>query len=215
CRRPDARHVIPWIKREFPDMVVMVATLMDGPKLESYLGKSREGFLSVQEAVDLGADALVSFMRFRPKTYAKYARDCVMIAGVATQNEALDQLELGADLVKATVHTVSGSEFVSKTSVATHNCLPFFVSGGVNHTNLETYIQAGVVVAAAGFDVLLGKTPPADAALVPTAQEAISRMTTLARVYRKKHQPALAKAIEDGASNLLAHGRWFNTGPAA
>src|SRR5690606_4518040 len=68
CRRPDAREMIPWIKREFPHVVVMAATLMDGPRMERFLSRHRRGFLTVDEAVDLGADALVSFLRFRPET---------------------------------------------------------------------------------------------------------------------------------------------------
>ncbi|MBM3855991.1 MAG: hypothetical protein FJ399_23025, partial [Verrucomicrobia bacterium] len=95
CRRPDAREMIPWVKREFPGLVVLAATLMDGPRTERFLGQHRPGFLSVDEAAGLGADALVSFLRFRPETYAKYGRECVMIAGVGTPNEALEQVELG------------------------------------------------------------------------------------------------------------------------
>ncbi|MBL9214152.1 MAG: 6-phosphogluconolactonase [Opitutaceae bacterium] len=214
CRRPDARRMIPWIKREFPQLVVMAATLMDGPNVEAYLQKNREGFLTTDEAVDLGADALVSFMRFRPATYAKYGRRCVMIPGVATQNEALDQMDLGADLIKSAVHIQSGIDFVTKTSVATHHCIPFFIAGGVNPTNLAGFIQAGVAVGAAGFDVLLGGAKPAASEVTGLARAAIARMLETVREARARHQPALAEAIARGDSNLLAHGRWFNRGPA-
>ncbi len=212
CRRPDAREMIPWIKREYPQMAVMVATLMDGPMVEGYLKRRRDGFLTVAEAVDLGADALVSFMRFRPETYEKYGTRCVMISGVATPNEALEQIELGADLIKVTVHTTSGSEFVTKTSVPTHGCIPFFVSGGLNLNNLESYIQAGVVVTAAGFDMLVGRDNLAENELVAGAEKAIGRMLDAVRTARERHQPKLADAIRHGASSLLASGQWYHSG---
>jgi glucosamine-6-phosphate deaminase len=214
CRRPDAPAMIPWIKREFPDLAVLAATLMDGPRTEAYLKKTRAGFLTVDEAAGLGADALVSFMRFRPETYAQHGRACVIIPGVANQNEALDQLELGADLIKTTVHTAAGVDFVTKTGAVTHHCIPFFISGGVNAANLETYIQAGVAVTAAGFDVLLGKTTATGADLTATARDAIAGMIAAVRAAREKHQPALAAAIRSGESNLLLHGRWIGPGPA-
>jgi len=208
CRRPDAREMIPWIKREFPQLVVMAATLMDGPGIEEFLHRNRPGFLTVAEAADLGADALVSFMRFRPETYERFGRDHVMIAGVSTPNEALDQIELGADLIKATVHTTTGSEFVTKTSVPTHHCIPFFVSGGLTLSNIEKYIEAGVVVTAAGFDMLLGNPVPAPGELIRVASDALKRMTSVVQAAREKYQPTLATAIHERRTNLLASGPW-------
>src|SRR6476660_7295449 len=60
CRRKDARTLIPWIKREFPHVIVLGATLVDGPRASSYLMKTRPHFISVEEMVDLGVDGLVS-----------------------------------------------------------------------------------------------------------------------------------------------------------
>jgi hypothetical protein len=207
--------MIPWIKREFPHLSVLAATLVDAPKVAAFLRRNREGFLTVDEAVDLGSDALVSFMRFRAQTYARHGKRCVLIPGVANQNEALDQMELGADLIKTTVHTVAGSDFVTKTGVATHQCIPFFVSGGVRQENLDTYLQSGVVAAAAGFDVLLGGAAPAGAALTAAAVAAIQRMISTVQASREKHQPALATALRQGAAGLLAHGPWYHSLPSS
>lgn len=209
CRRPDAPEMIPWIKREFPNLAVLAATLVDGPRAEAHLKRTRPGFLTVDKAAGLGADGLVSFMRFRPETYAQHGRACVMIPGVANQNEALDQLELGADLIKTTVHTAAGADFVTKTGAVTHHCIPFFISGGVNAANLESYLQAGVAVTAAGFDVLLGKTTAGGSELVASAREAIGRMVAAVQAAREKHQPALAAAIQTGAADLIARGPWL------
>lgn len=215
CRREDARTMIPWIKREFPHVIVLAATLVDGPRAEAFLSRHRPGFLTVDEAAGLGADGLVSFLRFRPETYEKYGSRCVMIPGVSTPNEALDQIELGADLVKVTVHTTSGREFVTKTSAPTHQCFPFFVSGGLTPDNVEEFIQSGVAVTAAGFDLLLGGARAGASELTPIARQAIARMIQIVQAAREKHQPKLAAAIRAGTRHLLAHGPWFHANPDA
>ncbi|MCB1103386.1 MAG: hypothetical protein H7A44_08265 [Opitutaceae bacterium] len=211
CRRSDAATMIPWIKREFPDVVVMAATLVDGTRMQRFLKQHRDAFITVDEAVDLGADALVSFMRFRSETYEKYGEQCVMIPGVATQSEALDQLELGADLIKTIVSSTAGSELVAIAPPVTHHSIPFFVSGGVKADNLENYVKAGVVVTTAGFDVLLAGTDSSD--LVDSGRRAIETMITTMQAARAKHQPHFHAAVQAGTPNPLSAGTWFTSQP--
>lgn len=208
CRRTDAATMIPWIKREFPEIAIMAATLVDGPNTQAFLKQHREGFMTVDEAVDLGADALVSFMRFRPETYQKYGNHCVFVPGVATQNEALDQMELGADLIKTTVNTTTGREFVTTSSAVTHHSIPFFISGGVRADNIESYIKAGVVVATAGFDVLLADTDPND--LVNSGRRSIEAMIATTQAARARHQPAFHAAVQTGTPPPFSAGPWFH-----
>ena len=75
------------------------------------------------------------------------------------------------------------------------------------------YIKAGVVDTAAGFDLLLGHTPPAEADLPRLVHEAVARMLALIQAAREKHQPALTAAITRGAANLLAAGPWYHAVP--
>jgi 2-keto-3-deoxy-6-phosphogluconate aldolase len=215
CRRPDAREMIPWIKREFPGVRVLAATLVDSPRVALHLQRTQPGFLTVDEAVDLGADGLVSFLAFRESTYARHAGGQVMVAGAGSPNEALAQLELGADLVKVTVGTPSGRDLVMKSRVPTHGCIPYFISGGLRSDALEPYLEAGVVATAAGFDLLLGGGVGGEEELDGKVGAAIRRMLDGMQVGREKHQAALAAAIRGGAEDLLAAGPWFRAAPPA
>lgn len=214
CRRPDAREMIPWIKRAFPHVTVLAATLVDSPRVSAHLQRTVPGFLSVDEAVDLGADGLVSFLQFRESTYAKYAGSKVMVAGVGSPNEAFAQLELGADLIKVTVGTTSGSDLVTKSTVPTHGCVPYFVSGGLTSDRVEFFIKAGVVATAAGFDLLLGDARSSGPELAARVHAALGRMMASVQAAREAHQPRLAAAIQSGSLDLLAAGPWFRSPPS-
>ena len=210
CRRADAREMIPWLKREFPHVAVLAATLVDSPRLEQFLTARGQPFLTIAAASDLGADALVSFTRFRPPTYERFGADLVMIPGIHSANEALDQIDLGADLLKTSVLTVTGKEFISTVSIPTHRALPFFVSGGVTAANIGTFIQQGIAVAAAGFDVLVPDKTARDDELPRLGAAAIAHMLSCVREARANHQPALAAAIKEGRSDVMACGPWYS-----
>ena len=211
CRRHDAREMIPWIKKQFPHVKVLGATLMDGPRTEALLSHKAPHFMGVQEMVDLGVDGLVSFLRFRPETYQAFGDRLVFVPGVATVNEAIDQLELGADLLKAVVATTAGEELVCKSRVATHAALPFLVTGGVSGERLAAMIAAGAVMGSAGFDHIL--KPDLDAGRVITRQlvsERVSEMLQAAHQARREHQPKLFEAVATRQPNAMNAGPWVS-----
>jgi len=214
CRRPDAREIIPWIKKEFPGVAVLAATLVDSPRLSAHLQETVPGFVTVDEAVDLGADGLVSFMGFRTETYAKYGSRTVIVPGVTTANEAVDQLERGADLIKTIVGSTGGRELLIRSRVPSHSGIPYLVSGGVNQGNVESYIQAGAVAATAGVDLLIGPGQFTREALFRRTSEVVIEMLAAVRAAREKHQPHLAQGIQDGARDLLSTGPWYWKRPA-
>ena len=209
CRRHDAREMIPWIKKSFPRVAVVGATLVDGPRAEAHLQGRRANFLTIDQMVDLGVDGLVSFLRFRPETYEKYGRDLVMIPGVGTPNEGLEQLELGADFLKFTVGKPAGSDLVLSLRTGTHECLPIMVTSGLTPGKIPQFIQAGIVLCSAGFDLTLKEerekgrplTTRVVAARVRASLEAVAEA-------RREHQPELYEAIKAGGENPLAAGPW-------
>jgi len=154
CRRKDARKMIPWIKKEYPDMIVLGASLVDGVRSSSLLKAAKENFITVDEMVELGVDGLVSFMRFSEETYSKYGNDKIMIPGVETYNEAFTQMEWGADFIKIYGNNPLGSGFIRAGYQATHGLFPFFVSGGMKDESIRTYMRDGAVLCAAGFDLI-------------------------------------------------------------
>ena len=210
CRRHDACQMIPWIKQQFPHVAVLGATMIDGPQTAAFLKKNRSNFITVDEMVDLGVDGLVSFLRFRPATYERYADRLVMISGVATANECLDQLELGADFLKVIAASPGGANLVLTCGVATHSCLPFMVSGGMTIERTPQFIEAGVVISSAGFDLIV--RPELDAGTTITkavVTKRIKQMLAAVSDARQQYQPELFAAIQDGRDNLMSVGPWM------
>ena len=204
CRRPDAREVIPWIKKTHPDIKVLGASLIDGPRSARSLTRVAPQFIGLEEMSDLGVDGFISMLRFRDQTYADYGQRMAMVPGVSTPNEAIDQLEVGADLVKAVVSTSAGMDLVCKSRAATHGLFPFLVTGGVTGDRLETCIEAGVLVGSAGFDLILGADIAAGRAVTSElVEERIEAMLVALKHARQRHQPMLYEAIEAGRSSLI------------
>lgn len=210
CRRHDAREMIPWIKKNHPGVAVFGATLMDGERCSSFLKRKHAHFMTVDEMADLGVDGLVSFMRFLPETYEKYGSRLVTIPGIGTGNEAMEQLELGADFVKITTGRPAGEDLFMATRVGAHHMLPVMCSGGVTIERGQKFIEAGAVVCSAGYDLVLkdrmADPQSVDAALVRDRVKAYLDGFVEAR---KKHQPDVWAALEAGDENPMAAGPWL------
>ena len=198
-RRKDARAMIPWIKKNVSDMSVFVATLVDGSRAEKYLSQNVNSFLSVDEAVDLGVDGLISFLPFCKETYKKYADDLVIIPAVSTPGEAIEQFELGASLVKL-ANADKSPQKLKTLLTNTHGLLGTLLTGGMTTEIMPSYIEAGALVAAGGFDLFwkeLGESA--------TKEQVVEKIKLQLQVFataRRKYQPELAAAIERGEENL-------------
>lgn len=211
CRRKDARTIIPWIKREFPHVAILGASLVDAPRASSFLQSARSNFITVDEMVDLGVDGLISFMRFRPETYDRYGGDLVLIPGVHSYNEALDELEKGADFIKLAGNTPWGAGILSSAVEATHGLFPTLVTGGCSLKTIPGFVQAGAVLIATGFDVIL--QDHINAGNLITREVVVGSTKEILDTFRQArsiHQPDLFNAAETGSENLLASGGWIN-----
>ena len=211
CRRADARTIIPWIKREFPHVAVLGASLVDGARAASFLSQTRSHFTTVEEMAELGVDGLVSFMRFRPETYRRYGGELILIPGVHGYNEALDELEKGADFIKLPGNTPWGAGLLSSAVDVTHSLFPTLVTGGCSMEMIPEFIRSGAVLIGAGFGMILKDEIKAGRAvsrkdIIP----AIRRMLSVVREARGAHQPEFYQAIEQGRENPLAAGGWIS-----
>jgi 2-dehydro-3-deoxyphosphogalactonate aldolase len=160
CRRPGAREMIPWIRKNFPDMLIMGASLVDSNRAEKELSVRYDNFIPVDEMVDLGVDGLISIMRFSSDTYKKYAKDLIMIPGVETHNEALEQYELGADFIKFLGTNPWDVNFIKYFHAASHGLFKYLVTGGITPERMQEYKDAGATLFAAGFDLTLKGLSP-------------------------------------------------------
>ncbi len=211
CRRHDARKMIPWIKRHHPSIKVVGATLVDGQRAAQALARTRPHFTTVDEMADLGVDGMISFLRFQPQTYDKYGQRLVMIPGVGTANEAMDQLELGADLVKVTVNAPPGEALVLHSPPGCHCGFPFLVSGGITANRACFFMERGVPVASAGFDLILKDDLAANRKITSKlVTQRVRAMLDAVRETRRSAQPALEAAIERGETDLIAASSWIS-----
>jgi 2-keto-3-deoxy-6-phosphogluconate aldolase len=72
CRRPDILTQIQSIKKEFPRIVLAVSSLVDDGRMQRHIVAAGHPLPTIRQAVDAGADALVSILPFREPTYKKY-----------------------------------------------------------------------------------------------------------------------------------------------
>ncbi len=159
CRNSTALKTIEVISKEAPEFIVGAASLIDSPQLLTQYNKIKSKFLpSPEQSVDAGAKYLVSLCKFRKETYETLSHKVLLIPGVTNQNEMVEQLSLGANLLKLSpIRLLGGSEWLSVLQPSTHYMLPFFCTGGVRQENLKEYIKAGTTVIGMGVKNLLEK----------------------------------------------------------
>lgn len=154
CRRPDTLPLLGRLRASFPEVSFGVSSLIeDGPYFR-FLQARGPRFPSIAEAVDAGADFLVSFVAFSEPTYREF-RDVAIVPGVSTPDEAKRQLDLGASLVKFSNFTVDQVRTLNVAPI--HFGLPLLVTGGVRTAHVPDLVAAGVLVAVCGFDLILGE----------------------------------------------------------
>ncbi len=211
CRRNDDRAIIPWIKKEFPEMTVLLGSLVDGRRASAFLSKTAPNFVTVEEAVDLGVDGLVSMLRFTPETYDKYKDDFIMIPCVETSNEALEQTELGADFIKINGNNPLGPNFITYGKGPTHGFIPFLVTGGLTDDRTIPYLKAGAAVVASGFDLVIPEKLRKDEAVsVDSVVRALKSKLKTVEEARAIYQPDLLKALEKNGVDAFGVAGWIH-----
>jgi 2-keto-3-deoxy-6-phosphogluconate aldolase len=213
CRRPDAVRLIAEAKRQFPDMAVGAATLLEEGRMRDHVNSTGHYVPAIDEAVDAGADFIVSLLPFREPTYERHAGRVAIIAGVKTPGEAAQALDWGANMVKfVTPHLVGGPEFFTAMDPATYRCFPYFVTGGMKYGVLPGYVAAGVLAFGSGLELVLGPEYRSCQAVFepePLRLGLGNYLRTLART-RRQFQDHIPFAGKDAAAIAAASGRCLN-----
>ena len=102
CRIQQPLDKIRWLKQAMPGFCVGAASLIDfPPMLKRYNRQTPDDPLpSLDEAVDAGADYLVSAANFSEAAYEKYSGHIVMMPGCGSVTEIVGQYAHGANLCK-------------------------------------------------------------------------------------------------------------------
>ena len=161
CRVSRPLEKLKRLKKELPEFACGLASLIDNPAALDALNAARphDPTPSVRQAVDAGADYLVSAINFRPETYAEFAGKIPIVPGCATATEIVTQHALGANLCKLfPASVIGGPAYIKAIDPAIHRSVSIVPTGGTNQGNIPEYIDAGVIVLGGSFSMFGEKT---------------------------------------------------------
>lgn len=158
-RKDDAKEMIPWIKKNFPEISLLVGSTIDDEKIVCHMRKKYPQLMTLKELADLGVDGFVSMIGWTEESIQIYRESHLVVPSAMTMREALIQTGCGAHFQKM---LGSDLDLIKRTkNAATFNFCPVMVTGGQKLEMLDTTFASGAVVVASGFDLTL-KDQPAD-----------------------------------------------------
>ena len=156
-RKPDAREMIPWIRKNYPDLLLLAGSTLDSEKIVRQMRHKHPQLMTIAEVADMDVDGFVSMINWTESSIRKYADTHVICPTAMTVGEALNMIEWGASFIK-----LAGSDipFVKRCrGAAAFDYMPIFVTGGQTLETLPSSFAAGAVVVASGFDLTLKGKP--------------------------------------------------------
>ena len=110
---------------------------------------------SIDQAVEAGADYLVSAINFTERTYRKYAGVLPICPGCGTATEIATQYDLGANFCKLfPASVVGGVNYIKSIDPAIHKAISIMPTGGTTAANIPDYIAAGVLILGGSFSMI-------------------------------------------------------------
>ncbi len=193
-RREDAHEVIPSLAASFPDMKIMIGSVLDSGYIVNQIRRRNPQLMTFEQLAKCGVHGFVSMFEFSTETIMKYRNSHLLVPCAYTPNEAFRMIKDGAHLIKI----VEDLSLVRRTRAApSHGFCPIFVTGGMNPSRIPEAIGAGAVCIASGFDLLL-KGLPQDVSSDQVA-EIILQYIAAVNTARRKSYPELMAKIDAGA----------------
>ncbi len=156
CRIKDSLGKIARLKKEKPEFAAGAASLIDFDRMRnSYNAKNpNQPIPTVDEAVEAGADYLVSAINFSAETYEKYAKQMPICPGCGTATEIVSQSSLGASFCKLfPAAVIGGVKYIKSIDPAIHKSVSIMPTGGTTEANIPDYIDAGVLILGGSFSM--------------------------------------------------------------
>ena len=157
CRISKPLEKLGRLRKELPDFVAGVASLIDSPGMLGVYNKanSQDPLPTLQQVVDAGACYLVSAGNFSDDSFKKFAGRIPMIPGCGTATEVISQFSKGANLCKIfPAKQLGGPAFVKAIDPAIHKTISLVPTGGTNAGNIPDYIDVGVLVLGGSFSMI-------------------------------------------------------------
>ena len=192
-RRSDAKTMIPWIRRHYPDLILLVGSTLDDDTIVAQRRERYPQLMTIDEIAQIGVDGFVSMVGWRRETIEKYAPTHLVAPTSGTLSEALQSVGAGAHFVKMAGDDLS---LVRRCrGAAAFDFCPVFVTGGMTVERIPYAFDAGAVVVGAGFDLMM-KDYGADASASDVAA-ALRPYLQAAHNARAEFWPEIEDEAED------------------
>lgn len=207
-RRQDAHEVIPSLTASFPDMKILVGSVLDSELIVKQIHRRNPQLMTFEQLAGCGVHGFISMFEFSSETINKYRNTHLLVPCAYTPNEAFRMLKDGAHIIKI----VEDLSLVRKTmSAPSHGFCPIFFTGGMTQARIPEAIGAGAVCIASGFDLMLKGLP--DNVSSDQVAEIIIQYIDTVNVARRKSYPELMAKIDAGAPDwidFVPHCHFFN-----
>lgn len=197
-RRPDAREMIPWIRRNYPDLHLLVGSTVDNEAIVEHARTAHPQLMTLAELDALDVDGFVSMMAYSTDSITTYCSRRLVIPCAMTSNEAFCMVSAGAHFAKLIGPAVDLVKLCR--ADPTYGYCPIMMTGGMSTERIPHAIDAGAVVVGCGSDLILaGESNPSKATMVRRLKEFFD----VTREARAKKWPKMTAAIGGDASTWL------------
>ena len=152
-RREDLQTILPWIQETYPDLYIIIGSTMDNARIVKSQQRHFPQLLTFEELADLNIHGFISMLKYSSTTIQKYRDTHLMIPCASTANEAYDLISDGAHFIKVLGPDLKLVKQIS--SAPLFKFCPLFVTGGMDLERIPLAIEAGAVLIASGFDLML------------------------------------------------------------
>ena len=198
-RRPDAPEMIPWIKTNFPELKILVGSVLDNERMVKQLRRHHPQLLTLEELVELGVNGFVSMEIFSAETIEKYSKTHLLVPCASTCGEAYELMGHGAHMIKFLGPDLSLVKRISQAPL--HGFCSVFVTGGMNLERIPEAVSSGAVCTAAGFDLIL-QGQPGDISVADIAS-VLKTFTAAVDSARREYHPEFTELIDDSRKRWL------------
>ncbi len=157
CRIRRPLEKVTRLKKALPQFAVGCASLVDNAGfLRRYNARHADDPLpSVAQAVEAGADYVVSAVGFRAETYERFVGQVGLVPGCGSAEQIVRQHGFGANLCKLfPARELGGPVYLRAVDPALHKTVPLVPMGGTNSENMPDYIAAGALVVGGSFSLI-------------------------------------------------------------
>lgn len=157
CRISQPLGKIARLKKAFPDFGAGAASLVDFQSMREAYNRARpeDPLPGADEAVDAGADYVVSAANFTDTTYRRLRGKVATMPGCGTVSEIVDQFSRGANFCKIfPAKQIGGPAFIKAVDPALHRTISLVPTGGTNAGNIPEYIAAEVLIVGGSFSLI-------------------------------------------------------------